>query len=46
MFLTDNYAIREVQAFPFMKDDKQAPTQKFAAEVVDIQPLPEEGIRK
>ncbi len=44
MFLTNRYAIREVLAFPFMKDDKTAPTEKFAAEVVDVQPLPEEGI--
>jgi len=45
MFLTDRYAIREVLAFPFMRDDKTAATEKFAAEVVDVQPLPEEGIR-
>lgn len=44
MFLTDRYAIREVLAFPFMKEDKEVPTEKFAAEVVDVQPLPEEGI--
>jgi len=29
-----------------MREDKQAPKEKFAAEVVDVQPLPEEGIRK
>ena len=45
MFLTDNYSIKEVLAFPFMKDvveDKKA----TAAEVVGIEPKPEEGIRK
>jgi lysyl-tRNA synthetase class 2 len=45
MFLTDNYSIKEVLTFPFMKDvveDKP----KTAAEVVDIKPQPEEGIRK
>lgn len=46
MFITNNYSIREVLAFPFLREDKQAPKEKFAAEVVDIQPLPEEGIRK
>lgn len=36
MFLTDNYSIREVLTFPFMK---QLPkTEKFAAEVVGVQP--------
>jgi len=44
MFLTDNYAIREVLAFPFMREGKHGPTEKFAAEVVDVPPLPEEGI--
>jgi len=45
MFLTDRYAIREVLAFPFMREDKTAPpAEKFAAEVVNVQPLPEEGI--
>jgi hypothetical protein len=45
MFIGDKYSIREVLAFPFMKDvveDKP----KTAAEVVDITPKPEEGIRK
>ena len=46
MFLTDRYAIREVLAFPFMRDDKTANTEKFAAEVAGVQPLPEEGIRE
>lgn len=44
MFLTDHYSIKEVLAFPFMKDvvEDKKPT---AAEVVDITPKPEEGIR-
>lgn len=52
MFLTDNYSIREVLAFPFMKDDsppgenRAEKGQKLAAEVVGIEPQPEEGIRK
>lgn len=45
-FITNNYSIREVLAFPFLREDKTAPKEKFAAEVVDVQPLPEEGIRK
>lgn len=45
-FITDNYTIREVLAFPFLREDKQSTKEKFAAEVVDVQPLPEEGIRK
>ncbi|ROT36603.1 lysyl-tRNA synthetase [Sodiomyces alkalinus F11] len=44
MFLTDNYSIREVLAFPFMKEDKSAQKEKLAAEEVGIQPVPEEGI--
>ncbi|KAL4908992.1 hypothetical protein BDW74DRAFT_76034 [Aspergillus multicolor] len=44
MFLTDNYSIKEVLAFPFMKEDKTAAEGKSAAEVVGIQPQPEEGI--
>ncbi|OJJ45476.1 hypothetical protein ASPZODRAFT_134135 [Penicilliopsis zonata CBS 506.65] len=44
MFLTDNYSIKEVLAFPFMKDDKTAHDNKPAAEVVGIEPKPEEGI--
>ncbi|KAG0124122.1 hypothetical protein HOY82DRAFT_201510 [Tuber indicum] len=38
MFLTDNYSIKEVLAFPFMKDDHSE--KKSAAEVVGIQPVP------
>lgn len=45
MFLTDKYSIREVQAFPFMKDERSG-KEKFAAELVGVEPLPEEGIRK
>ncbi|KAI9926845.1 hypothetical protein ASPWEDRAFT_72889 [Aspergillus wentii DTO 134E9] len=44
MFLTDNYSIKEVLAFPFMKEDKTAQDTKPAAEVVGIEPKPEEGI--
>ncbi|KAJ5316877.1 hypothetical protein PENANT_c016G07825 [Penicillium antarcticum] len=44
MFLTDNYSIKEVLAFPMMKDDKSAATEKTAAEVAGIEPMPEEGI--
>ena len=45
MFLTDHYSIKEVLAFPFMKEERQGPEKKTAAEVVDVQPTPEEGIR-
>ncbi|KAF3491337.1 lysyl-tRNA synthetase [Arthroderma uncinatum] len=46
MFLTDNYSIKEVLAFPFMKEDKTATKEKdhLAAEVVGVQPMPVEGI--
>ncbi|KAB8234884.1 hypothetical protein ETB97_006381 [Aspergillus alliaceus] len=44
MFLTDNYSIKEVLAFPFMKEDKTAAETKTAAEVVGIEPQSEEGI--
>lgn len=49
MFLTDNYTIREVLAFPFMRDDTQGPRGKgkeMAAEVAGVKPEPVEGIRK
>ncbi|KKA25767.1 Lysine--tRNA ligase [Rasamsonia emersonii CBS 393.64] len=47
MFLTDNYSIKEVLAFPFMKEDKDKKEEKpLAAEVVGVEPVPEEGIRK
>jgi lysyl-tRNA synthetase class 2 len=45
MLLTDNYSIKEVMAFPMMKDDKTATAGKTAAEIVGIEPSPEEGIR-
>ena len=41
MFLTDHYSIKEVLAFPFMKD--VAENKEKAAEVVGIEPMPEEG---
>ncbi|KAH8427696.1 lysine--tRNA ligase KRS1 [Aspergillus melleus] len=44
MFLTDNYSIKEVLAFPFMKEDKTAQDTKSAAEVAGVEPQPEEGI--
>lgn len=44
MFLTDHYSIKEVLAFPFMKEIKEE--KKLAAEVVDVTPQPVEGIRK
>ncbi len=47
MFLTDHYSIKEVLAFPFMKDEQgQGKEKKLAAEVVGITPLGEEGIRE
>jgi lysyl-tRNA synthetase class 2 len=44
MFLTDNYSIKEVLTFPFMKDDTVAEKKPTAAELVGITPQPEEGI--
>jgi lysyl-tRNA synthetase class 2 len=44
MFLTDNYTIREVLTFPFMKDDELEQKKQLAAEVVGVEPVPEEGI--
>ena len=47
MFLTDNYSIKEVLAFPFMKAESSEKKEVvLAAEVAGIQPMPEEGIRK
>jgi lysyl-tRNA synthetase class 2 len=46
MFLTNHYSIKEVLTFPFMKDDKSQGEKPKAAEVVDVTPMPEEGIRK
>lgn len=37
-----NYSIREVLTFPFMKDEESS--KKSAAEVVGIEPKPVEGI--
>ena len=44
MFLTDNYSIKEVLTFPFMKDIEE--NKKTAAEIVEIEPKAEEGICK
>jgi hypothetical protein len=44
-FITNNYSIREVLAFPFLREEKHT-KEKFAAELVNVQPLPEEGIRE
>jgi lysyl-tRNA synthetase class 2 len=47
MFLTDHYSIKEVLAFPLMKDDQNpGKEKKLAAEVVGVQPEPVEGIRE
>lgn len=46
MFLTNNYSIREVLAFPFLREEKNGPKQPFAAELANVEPMPEEGIRK
>lgn len=42
MFLTNNATIREVLAFPFMRDEKSGPP--VAAEVANVEPVPVEGI--
>jgi lysyl-tRNA synthetase class 2 len=44
MFLTNQNSIKEVLTFPFMKDVVEE--KKTAAEVVGIEPKPEEGIGK
>ena len=46
MFLTDNYSIKEVLAFPFLKEDVTMRKDKLAAEEVGIKPEAEEGIGK
>ncbi|KAI4284734.1 MAG: hypothetical protein L6R38_001190 [Xanthoria sp. 2 TBL-2021] len=47
MFLTDNYSIKEVLTFPFMKEEQHSgKDKKTAAEVVGIKPEVEEGIRE
>ena len=45
MFLTNNYSIKEILTFPFMKDQDVALKPK-AAEITGVEPMPEEGIRK
>ena len=45
MFLTDHYSIKEVLAFPFMKEEVgQGKEKKTAAEVAGVQGVPVEGI--
>ncbi|SPO04942.1 probable lysine-tRNA ligase [Cephalotrichum gorgonifer] len=47
MFLTDNYSIREIIAFPFMKEEQKREAPKLAAEVAGVQATPvEEAPRK
>ncbi|EMC99714.1 hypothetical protein BAUCODRAFT_571914 [Baudoinia panamericana UAMH 10762] len=43
MFLTNNYSIKEVLTFPFMKDENVAPRPK-AAEVADVEAMPVEEV--
>lgn len=44
-FLTDNYSIKEVLTFPFMKDVVEDKDKgKTAAEIVDVEPKPVEGV--
>ena len=45
MFLTDNYTIKEVLAFPFMKDER-VKEKETAAEIVGVEPTPVEEISK
>ena len=45
MFLTDNYTIKEILPFPFMKDEQiKGEGEKLAAEEVGVEPEPVEGI--
>ena len=49
MFLTDHYSIKEVLAFPFMKEENRQAGREMvvpAAAVAGIEPVVEEGIRK
>ena len=47
MFLTNNYSIKEVLAFPFMKEEiGQGKEKKTAAEITNVTPMKEEGIGK
>lgn len=43
MFLTDNYTIKEVLAFPFMKDERIR-DKETVAEIVGVEPMPVEEI--
>jgi len=45
MFLTDNYSIKEVLAFPFMKEDKSTSKPLLAAEEENIKPEPVEDLQ-
>lgn len=45
MFLTNNYSIKEVLAFPMMKEDKTAHHGKSVLEAASSKPQPEEGDR-
>jgi lysyl-tRNA synthetase class 2 len=45
MFLTNNYSIKEVLAFPMMKEDKTADRGKPAADAAGSVPQSEEGNR-
>ena len=44
MFLTDNYSIREVLTFPFMRPEQHVKREKLAAEEVGIDPMPVEDV--
>jgi lysyl-tRNA synthetase, class II len=44
MFLTNNYSIREVIAFPFMREETGKEKEKLAAEEAGIEPMPTEDI--
>ncbi|RQM05078.1 hypothetical protein DH86_00003665 [Scytalidium sp. 3C] len=45
MFLTDNYSIKEVLAFPFMKEEKNINKPLLAAEQENIKPQPVEDLQ-
>lgn len=44
MFLTDNWSIREVLTFPFMKQAKNEAGVRLAAEITDVTPAPAEDV--
>lgn len=46
MFLTDNYSIREVLTFPFMKTAPSNEKKPLAAEVAGVEPMPVEDVGK